>query len=289
MSDRVHSQVIDITGAEFEEKVLKESEGRPVLADFWAPWCRPCGVLGPILEKLAEEFQGRFLLVRVNTDEAPELAQIFRIQSIPTVILFRDGNPVEQFIGVLPEPQIRELLKKHCPTPVDRLVEAGTQHLEAQALKEARELFDRALQEQPDHADALAGRIRVALQEQDLERAGHDLGRLREVAPRHQELEELEGLLDFVRRCHEFGPLEQAQGRAQQSPGDLESLYRLACCLVAEKEYRQALETLLEIVLKDRSFRDDGARKAMLEIFKLVGVRSPLADEYRTRLSRVIF
>ncbi len=291
--DKVQEQrfgnwVADVGEGDFQERVLAGSRKQPVLVDFWAEWCAPCRMLTPVLESLAEEFQGAFHLVRINVEEAPALARQFQIQSIPLVVLFRDGEPVDRFVGGLPEDQIRRFLRSHIPDETDEWVSRAEDLLARDDREGARGWFARALERQGNHGGALVGLAQLALLNRNLEETKKFLGQIdpHQVGPADQEkIEALKARLRFLQECQEFGDLE----RRSEETDSLESRYRTSCCLAAEERYAEALDDFLQIVCADRSFRDDGARRAMLDIFHIVGVRSQLADRYRSQLSRVIF
>ena len=288
--EQLGNWVTDVGEGDFQERVLEASLEQPVLVDFWAEWCAPCRMLTPVLESLVEEFQGAFHLVRVNVEEAPMLSRQFQIQSIPLVVLFRDGEPVDRFVGGLPEDQIRSFLRNHIPDEVDQWVSRGADLLGRDDPEGARQWFTQALQKRASHAGALMGLARLALLEHDLEETHRVLKKIdpQQVEPSDQEkVDALKARLRFLEECREMGDPE---GHSVEGESDsLESRYGRACRLAAQERYEEALESFLQIVSADRSFREDGARRAMLDIFQIVGVRSPLADRYRSQLSRVIF
>lgn len=283
------ANIVDVTDADFAEKVLDASKERPVVVDFWADWCGPCQILGPVLERLAEEFGGAFLLARVDVEQAPTLARQFQIQSIPLVMLFRDGQPVEQFVGVLPEQQIRNFLKKHCPRESDQLVVFGREKMSDKDWEAAFQHFKRALALEPDHPGALLGMAEVAWKKRNLDEMVRCLEAINPLAPEAEAAAGLKAQARFYQLCQEAGGLETCRKKAQADAKELEARYQYACCLAAEERYRDALQELLQIVSLDREFKDEAPRKIMVEIFNIVGTRSPLADEYRTRLARTIF
>ncbi|MDA2938747.1 thioredoxin [Acidobacteria bacterium AH-259-A15] len=286
MQEEITQWTVDVAEDEFSEKVLKASHKRPVVVDFWASWCAPCRMLAPVLEKIAQEFRGAFILARVNTEEAPGLASHFQIRSIPFVMLFKDAEPVDEFVGALPETEIRRFLKKHCSSAADQMVSLGREKMESGDFEVARRYFRQALTAEPSYPTALLGLARVAWEMRNLEEME---GYLKEIDPASREAEEgdiLKARVRLQKLCEEFGGLEACRQHAEKN---VETQYQLGCCLAAKEHYREALETLLSVVAKDRAFRDEAPRKAMLDIFKIVGNRSPLAEEYRTRLSRTIF
>lgn len=289
MQDATGKWVFDVVEEEFSQRVLEASKERPVAVDFWAPWCGPCRVLGPVLERLAEEFHGAFLLARVNTEDAPRLAQEFQVQSIPLVVLFRKGKPADQFLGLLPETEIRSFFRSHCPTEADQLLKLGKERLQEKDWEKASQYFQDALTSEPSHSGALLGLAQIAWAGRDLEKMHHYAEAIDPLSPEKEAAAELKAQAEFYRLSDQYGGLQSARRRVQDGPDDLEARYHLACCFAAEERYQEALEAFLGIVTADRSFKDEAARKAMLEIFNIVGLRSALADDYRTRLARVIF
>ncbi len=289
MQEQIKAFVADVAEADFQEQVVEHSRTRPVIVDFWAAWCGPCRTLTPILEGLAEEFGGAFLLARVNTEEAPQLARQFQIQSIPMVVAFRDGEPVDQFIGLLPETEVRRFLRVHCPSEADQIVVVANEKMASGEVEAAYQDLREARARQPDHPGVLLGLAQIALERQNYDEMAELVAKISPLSAQAEAAERLKVMGRLQRRCLEAGGLEGARSRSRQDPANLESRYALACCLAVSEEYREALEILLSIVAKDRSFGDDAGRKTMLEVFALTGNRSPLAEEFRTLLSRAIF
>ena len=240
---------MDITAAEFEQEVIEGSRQQPVLVDFWAPWCGPCRALTPVLEKLAAEYGERVKLVKVNSDENPEISTAFGIRSIPNVIAFRDGKAVSQFLGALPEGQVRAFIEKLLPP---------------------REL-------------ALAER---AIADQRLDEAERLLGEIRSNIDWDARVETLKQALAFARAG---GGEKDLAAKVAANPDDLDSRLALAGALAARHDYRGALEQLLEIIRSNREWKDGEARKQMLAIFNLAGNDPGLVSEYRKKLSSAIY
>lgn len=278
--------VIDVTDRDFEAQVIERSKAVPVVVDFWAPWCGPCRTLGPLLERLADEHAGKFVLARVNIDENPGLAGAFRVQSIPMVIGLRDGALAAHFVGAVPESGVRDFLAQLLPSEGQQLAAEGAAQLAAGKTVEAEATFKRALESDPRADGALVGLANVLAQRGEdtealalLERVGP--------GPHRQEADRLAAAL----RIRQSGDFDEAELRARlaANPNDLETRFALAQALAAAGRYEEALEQYLEIVKRDRSFRDDGARKAMIDIFDLLGPGNELADRYRSELARVLF
>lgn len=279
---------IDVDEENFELAVLEQSKEVPVLVDFWAEWCGPCKVLGPVLERLAEEYAGAFIVAKVNVDENSSLAGAFRIQGIPAVKLFKDGELASEFTGALPEPMVREFLSKYLPSAADK------QALEAAALEaegktaEATALYQAILESDPNHAKSLLGLGRLAMNADDNDAALDFLDKISVAADERKEADRLIARLKLHRGAA-AQDLEALRAKVEAEPDNLDARLALAQALADMENYHQALPQLLDIVKTDRSFQDDAARKAMVQIFDVLGSDDPLTDQYRTELAKVLF
>ena len=278
---------IEVNEENFEKEVLERCIQVPVLVDFWAPWCGPCKVLGPTLEKLADEYAGEFLLAKVNVDENQGLAQVFGIQGIPAVKLFKDGDLASEFTGALPEPMLREFLSKFLPSAADK------QALEAEALEEsgksgeAAALYRAILETDPNHAKALLGLGRMAMNDGDNEPALKYFEKISLVAEERKEADRLIARINLQGGAAEN--LNALREKARAQPDNLTARFELAQALAGAEKYEDALKEFLEIVKLDRSFQDDGARKAMVQVFEVLGSDDPLTDKYRSELAAALF
>jgi len=277
---------IEVTDATFDQEVVERSFTVPVVVDFWAPWCGPCRALGPVLERLAGGADGEWVLAKVNVDQNRGVAERFRVQGIPAVHAFRDGKPVEQFVGALPEGEVRAWLKKLVPSAADRKL-AEALRIEAADPQAAEALYLDVLALAGDSAAAFLGLARITL-------AGGRIAEARrhvESAAMHARESQFAELADLKLRLQaaDAGDPATLAAAVEARPDDPEARYALAVALVGATRYEDALAHLLEIVRRDRSFRDDGARKLMIDIFEKVGARSPVADAWREKLARVMY
>ncbi|HET6464775.1 MAG TPA: thioredoxin [Nitrospiria bacterium] len=281
--------VFETNEQDFEKQVLERSKTAPVLVDFWAIWCGPCRMLGPVLEEAVEERQGEVLLAKINSDENPNLAARYGIQSIPTVLAFIDGELANGFMGALPLPAIRQFIEEVLPKETDQLARKA----EALALKqrwdEALQSYREALRSDPNHSASLIGQLGVLIRLERWPEAGEAYQKLPGLLQIRDEVQILKTRLDLGRAQAAGLSIPELQKKLEADPDDLEARDQLASLLAAKQQYRDALEEWLTIVKRDRRFKDDGARKRMLQIFELIDPRSPLAEEYRDKLARVIF
>jgi putative thioredoxin len=275
--------VIDVGDRDFETAVLERSKAVPVVVDFWAPWCGPCRTLGPLLERLADEHAGAFILAKVNVDEAPAVAQAFGIQSIPAVKAFRDGVVVGEFVGAQLEPTVRKLLELALPTAADRLVADAAELPPADAEARLRE----ALELEPRHAGALLALARALAARGETAAA---LKLLDLVSPPSPLLADAERLAAELRtRGNGAGDERALRARIEADPDDLRARLELGRTLAALGRHEEALGELLGVVQRDRSFADDAARKAMVDLFAVLGSDHPLTDRFRGELAKALF
>ncbi|MGF1614923.1 MAG: thioredoxin [Gammaproteobacteria bacterium] len=273
----------------FRRLVLDKSFQVPVLVDFWAAWCAPCQMLTPILHKLAQDYGGKFLLVTVNTDEERQLAQEHGIRSLPTVRLFRNGKAVEEFFGVQPEATIRMLLDAYMERASDQA------RRRAQALRAggdtsaAIQLLREALTSDPDNDRIHLDLAPLLIEQGDFDEAERVLKSLPSGRQFDADVNKILAQLNFARLAKEAPPTEVLAQRISDDPADCEARYQLSAIKALQGDYEGAMGQLLEILRRDRSFRDDAGRKGLVAIFELLGGEGPLVSRYRGLMSSALY
>ncbi|MEM7030906.1 MAG: thioredoxin [Chloroflexota bacterium] len=284
----VATHVIDVNEQTFITEVLERSQTVPVVVDFWAEWCGPCRMLGPTLERLAEEYDGAFVLAKVDVDQCPQLSTQFGVQGIPAVKAFKNNQVVEEFTGALPEPQVRQFLEKLIPSPADILVEEGDVLYENGNAADAAAKYREALALKSSHYSAKLGLGQVLIDLGETDEATNLLQSIPAGVPEGAKAEALLASLQFEQ--HAAGRSEAELKAAIEADGkDVASRFALASMLASQDRYQEALDEFLEIVYRDRSFEDDGARKAILALLTNLGDEHPLTSPYRRKLSMALF
>lgn len=284
------SQWIRTTTAEtFSEDVVEQSQSCPVVVDFWADWCQPCKQLMPILEKVTNDFDGRFILVKINVDEQPELAGAFGVQSIPFVVAMLDGQPVSQLPGVVDEAQLRQWVETFVPSEAVEAYNAGLSAEAAEDFETAETEYGKAATLDPETSQFKIAHGRALLQldrDQECELIVEELEKRGFLEP---EAEALKDQLALKQNVEESGGLLSARQALEADPDNLELTIRLAEAMSVDKRYPEACDLLLEVIQKDRTEVRDKAKEAMVAILTAMGPKSRQAADYRRRLSTAFY
>jgi putative thioredoxin len=283
------SYILDTDSASFQALVVDGSYRVPVLVDFWAEWCGPCRSLAPILEKLAEEFKGRFLLVKVDTDREQEVASQFGIRSLPTVKLFKDGVVVDEFMGAQPESRVRALLERFVPRESDDARAQAQTLRENGKLTQARSLLEEAHAGDLDNQRVIPDLANVLIDLGELEQAKNLLDSASASVRTDDEMRTARVRLGFAEVSESSPPIDELIQAIEKEPRDCESRYRLGALHVGRGEYEAALEKFIEILRMDRAFRDDAGRKGLLSVFEMLGNEDPLVGRYRAQMSSLLY
>ncbi len=288
--------VKDTTTAAFSRDVLEESRRQPVLVDFWAPWCGPCKQLTPVIEKVVNEAQGRVKLVKLNIDDHPAIPGQLGIQSIPAVIAFVNGRPVDGFMGAVPEGQIRQFIDKVAgPAGADAAAEIAAMLEQAEALlaagniDDAGQFFGAILQGDPENPGALAGIAQCMIAAGELARARELLAGLPPEIAKEQKVQAAVKKLDQIEEARKFGDPAALEHELALNPDHHEARVKLAKVRNAEGARDEAADHLLYIMRKDRSYDDDGARRQLLAFFDVWGPKDPATLAARRKLSSLLF
>jgi putative thioredoxin len=279
--------IVDITAENYEQIVLRGSHQVPILVDFWASWCQPCQMLMPLLARLADEYQGAFILAKLNTEEQQEIAAQFGIRSIPTVKLFRDGAPVDEFMGALPEAQIREFLDRHLPRESDSSVEQARQLLLIGDAAGAIRLLTDARAADPANARITLTLAQAQASAGDIDAAEATLDALPQDEQDKPEVQGLRGQFFFDRITLDAPPPEALARTLAASADDSKARYQMAAHQVMANDVPGAIENLLRVMQKDRQFGDDAARKALLKLFDMFADQ-PEITRYRARMFNLL-
>ncbi len=278
----------NVTVENFKQVVLQTSMSRPVLVDFWAEWCNPCKSLMPTLAKLADEDQGKFILAKVNTEEQQQLAAHFGIRSIPCCKLFFKGQMVDEFMGALPEPEVRRFLDNHIPRESDGLLAQAEQLLLQGDAEGASLLIQQAAQLDPGSPKVMLANARYLATVGRLEEVEQQLEALPAEEKSKPEVAAMLARLQFDRSSAGSPPPEELELRLKANPADSEAMHLLAQHRIMQNDFEGALELLLTLMQKDRGYGDDAARKDMLRIFELLGGQGDLVKRYRNRMFNLL-
>lgn len=290
MSDTPY--IFDVSGAaQFDQLVVENSFHKPVLVDFWAEWCAPCKALMPLLAQITEGYQGELLLAKVNCDIEQDIVARFGIRSLPTVVLFKDGQPVDGFAGAKLESEIRAMLQPHVaePAPAQENLFDSASALFAEGQVDAAEAqLKQLLSEDNSNAPALILYARCLAERGELTEAESVLNAA--TGDEHkQALSGAKAQLTFLRQAAELPDVADLKSRLGQNPEDDEAAYQLAIQQLANQQYEPALDALLKLFVRNRNYADGVAHKTLLQVFELLGNDHALVTQYRRKLYQAIY
>ena len=269
--------IIDVTETTFLTDVIERSRQQPVMVDFWAPWCGPCRMLSPTLERLTQEANGAFSLAKINTDENQNLAAQYGVQGIPAVKMFRDGQVVGEFVGALPEPKVREFIQKHASSPSNLIWIAAQDLARAQRWAEAETAYRHVLAIDPNNAQ-------IAL---ELSKTLLHLGQGTEATSL---LEAIPSEAREAEAAQKLRPVALWMDAAQSDVAqETDRMYAAAAQLACQERHAEAMDYLLDVLRRNRSYRNGAAQQVMLGIFELLGAADPIVREYQRQLANVLF
>ncbi|MDQ0511337.1 thioredoxin [Ancylobacter amanitiformis] len=285
--------VIDVTTRSFMKDVVEESRQRPVLVDFWAPWCGPCKQLTPIIEKVVRGAKGKIRLAKMNTDEHPAVAQQLGIQSLPTVYAFVNGQPIDGFMGAQPETQVQALVDRLVAAAsggdIAEVVASGEAALAEGDLAGAAEIFAAVLAEEPANVKAIAGLARTQLSGGHVEEAKATLALAPETAASDAGIAAVRAAIELEEAAAGLGDVRELEARVAANALDHQARFDLALALNARGLREEAADHLLAIVRKDRTWNEDGARKQLVQLFEAWGPTDEHTITGRRRLSSILF
>jgi putative thioredoxin len=268
-----------VNESDFEYEVIAYSNHIPVIVDFWAEWCRPCKTLTPILEKITGDAQGSFRLAKVNVDDNPNLALRFNVRSIPNVKAFRDGQVVSEFLGLQPEPRVREFVRNIAPSQIDLLLEKGQSQLEMQNWLDAGKSFRAFLSKSPNHPAGLLGLLKSHIMQGDYSGAKIIIDEF-PPSPEYAQMEIMRPL---------FEALSKNISGQEILDDPLDASFHNALSLIIRGNIPAAMDGMIDILRQDKHYHNDGVRKIILGLFEILGENHPLTQQYRRELALVLF
>jgi putative thioredoxin len=280
--------IVNVDETNAQQVLIEESSVRPVLVDVWADWCEPCKTLMPLLEKLAHEYQGQFLLAKLNADEQQGIAQQLGVRSLPTVLVIKDGQPVDGFVGAQPETQIREILDKYLPKPWDGLLQQARELMAGGDVQAALPLLRQAYDESGQRHDITLAYAQALIELNRLDQAGNILAGVR-LADQDSGWEQLQAQLELKREASRSPEIEALEQQLESDPGNHDLRHQLAVQYNENGLHKEAMAALISILEQDKEHADGATRKTLLDIIASLGKGDPLAAEFQRKLFGLMY
>ena len=280
--------IVEIDASNAQQYLIDESFSRPVVIDFWADWCAPCKVLMPILEKLARDYNGQFLLAKVNADDQQMIASQFGVRSLPTVMVMKEGQPVDGFAGAQPEPEVRKLLDKYLPKPWDLLFNQARELVDGGKYSEALPVLQNAYSSSGERGD-IASLLALALTHLKRYSEAEKVLKKVKLADQDDQYKQAKAQLEIALEAKKAPELEALENKVKGAPEDWDLAFQLAVQYSQHEYHREALETLFPIIKKEINFRNGEAKKVFMDILAILGKGDPLAVEYQRKLYTLLY
>ena len=284
----VTDYIVNLDATNAAALLIDESHKRPVVVDFWADWCAPCKVLMPLLEKIATEYQGAFLLAKVNADQQPQIAQQLGVRSLPTVMVIQGGRPVDGFAGAQPETFVRKMLEKYLPKPWDGLLQRGLEAMSQGDYNAALSPLRQAWTDSRQRHDITLAYAQALIECLRLDEAETVLSGVR-MADRDAGYEQLHAQLEIRREAAKSPEIEALEQRLGANPDDLEVRYQLGVQYTNNRQYREGMEHLIRILRKDLGHGNGATKRMLLDTIASLGKGDPLAVEYQRKLYSLLY
>ena len=287
MEEQHTPYIIDVNGSNFQETVLQASFNVPVMVDFWAPWCNPCKMLMPVLTKLAEEFEGKFILAKVNVDDNQELAAQFNARSVPTVKIFRNGAVVDEFMGAQPESNVRKVLDNHIERASDKLRLQAGELIQQGDLDDAITLLQQANQEDPENSRVRLDLISTLFLKGNYSEVEQAIQALPAAEQGTEVIQGLKNRLLFAKVADEADEIDNLRSAIEADANNSAARYQLAARLIVDGDMEAGLQELLTLMMRDRSYGDDAARKGMVAVLDSIGEHA-VTSKWRRKMASAL-